>query len=226
MNYLGIYLNNILQNQIKKTMCAIKTVEDLFLDDSTNVYHFFPWEYKDSILENGLLCSNDGCNKKGEKKGIYVIWKNDERILSAIAETQASVRKDGSIVDKLGLCTINLKQYGISPQDIAPDLNGGENPDINSFCCKIVRDIVNIKEQDITEWSGGNADTYGIVFYNLKDYNIAHKPKDYDYMLNFGMPNIQWKNYDENTFFTKIFRKIWLFIKSLYIRNRNNSQAN
>lgn len=177
-------------------MCKIKNVEDLFLKDTTNVYHFFPSNMKDNILRNGLLCSKDRCSKSSERKGIYVIWYDDERVKSAIAETQVSALFNGTIANELSLFTINLKKYGILAADIAPDLNGAGVPDINSFCCKIIKDITNIDHNDITKWEGGNSDTYGITYYNLEGYNIAHKPLDFDsFVENKIYAPIVWKEY-------------------------------
>lgn len=191
------HLKNIFANLFNQTaMDKICSVEDLFKDDSKCVYHFFPLEDKESILRNGLLCECNMRSKRGEKKGTYVVWSDDERVKSAIAETQASVRSNHTIVKKLCLLTINLKKYGITVEDIAPDLNGGGRPDLNSFCCKIVKDIKSVDENDITEWNGGNSDTYGIEFYNLEGYNIAHKPQDFDNNVANGIyTQLIWKSY-------------------------------
>ena len=181
----------------KTTMNKITNVEDLFLEEDTTFFHFFPMEKKDSILRDGLLCSKDESSKSSEHKGIYAVWYNDERVISAIADSQACVQYNGSIVSKLCLLKINLKHYNIIAKDIAPDLNGGGKPDINSFCCKIMHDIYNIREGDIVEWNGGNSDTYGIAYYNLDGYNIKYKPSDYDENVRLGLlPKIQWKSYD------------------------------
>lgn len=178
-------------------MNNIKNVEDLFHNKDSTVYHFFPVENKESILKEGLLCSLDESSKASEHKGIYVIWYDDDHVISAIAETQACVRRYSHRVSKLCLLKINLKHYGITAKDIAPDLNGGGKPDINSFCCKIIHDIKDIRETDITEWEGGNSDTYGINYYNLKGYNVAYKPADFDQNVELGLsPAIQWKEYD------------------------------
>lgn len=173
-----------------------KTVEDLFADGEKMVYHYFPLSKKDSILKDGLLCSKNTSLKSGEKKGIYVVWSDDIRVRNAIVETQASVDSKEIPVGELCQLTINLKKYDISAKDIAPDLNGGSECDINSFCCKIVKDIPNIDPNDITDWKGGNSDTYGVEFYNLEGYNIDHKPSNYEIGVTNGWYQVRsWKEY-------------------------------
>ena len=185
------------QDKIKKVMNNAQKVDDLFADNNVCVYHFFHENDMESILNHGLLCSKDKCSKATEQKGIYVVWYNDKRVLSTIAETQACAKSDGSVVNDLYLLSINLKHYGISAKDIAPDLNGGGKPDVNSFCCKIMRDIKNIRESDISKWEGGVSDTFGIEFYDLEGYNIEYKPKDFDSLVSYGIyHNIEWKKYE------------------------------
>lgn len=180
----------------KESNMEMKTVGDLFADGEKVVYHYFPASEKESILKNGLLCSKDSCTKNGMKKGIYVVWSDDIRVRNAIVESQVSVDASFKPVGKICQLAINLQKYGITAKDIAPDLNGGSECDINSFCCKIVKDISNIEISDISDWGGGSSDTYGVEFYNLAGYNIEHKPKDYDYLSSLGIyPEISWKEY-------------------------------
>lgn len=174
----------------------IKTVEDLFADGEKVVYHYFPASKKESILKDGLLCSKDGSSKFAERKGIFVVWNDDLRVRNAIAWEQTCVDSKSRPVKELCQIAINLKKYGITAKDIAPDLNGGAECDLNSFCCKIIKDIPNIDSSDISDFGRGNADTFGVRFYNLEGYNIAHKPMDYDYLASIDVyPHISWKEY-------------------------------
>lgn len=75
-----------------------KTVEEMCADSEKAVYHFFPASRKDDILRDGLLCAKDSCSKSGEKKGIYVVWRDNTHVQAAIAEAQASVDKYGNPV--------------------------------------------------------------------------------------------------------------------------------
>lgn len=175
----------------------IKTVEDLFADGEKVVYHYFPASIKETILKEGLRCAKDQCAKNGMKKGIYVVWSDDIRVRNAIVESQVSVDASFKPVGKICQLAINLQKYGITAKDIAPDLNGGAECDINSFCCKIVKDIPHIDPSDISNWEGGSADTYGVEFYNLEGYNIDYMPKDYENgVANGWYPKIVWKKYE------------------------------
>ena len=181
---------------IAKKAQRIQTVEDLFADGNKVVYHYFPASEKDSILREGLLCSKSKSSRNSEKQGIYVVWSDDIRVRNAIVETQVRVDFFGNPVAEICQLSINLKKYGITVQDIAPDLNGEPKCDINSFSCKIMKDISNIEPADISDWEGGSADTYGIEFYNLEGYNIDYKPTDYESGLANGWyPDIIWKEY-------------------------------
>lgn len=173
-----------------------KTVEDLFADSEKVVYHYFPASKKESILKNGLLCSMNSSFKSGEKKGIYVVWSDDLCVRNAIAQTQCGADSKGNLVGPLCQLAINLKKYGITAKDIAPDLNGLSECDINSFCCKIIKDIPDIAPVDIIDWRDGSADTYGIEFYNLDGYNIDHIPTDYEFGVAVGYyQKRSWKDY-------------------------------
>ena len=183
-------------------MQNIKSVEDLF-SYNLNVYHIFPTSKMDDILKDGLLCSKSGCSKLSEKKGTYVVWYNDRRVLSDVAEAKVSVLADGSPAGPLSLLTINLKKYGLSPKDIAPDFNDNGEVSVHSFYCKIVRDIFNIDPSDIQPFVNGGFDLYGMEFYDLVDYDICNKPKDYDFVRQYyseypSYRDIVWKDYSFN----------------------------
>lgn len=151
-----------------------KTVEEMCADSEKAVYHFFPAYLKEKILQEGLLVSMNLRWKAGEKKGIYVVWSDDERIQTYIAQNQAGVNGE--------ICRVkmNLKKYEITAKDIAPDLNGDEDCDPNSYCCKIVKDIKHIHPEDIEVWDKKNGDLFGVEYYNLDGYNIEHKPVNYE----------------------------------------------
>lgn len=191
--FRGLPKRIVIANREKR----LQTVEDLLSDGEKVVYHYFPVSLKESILEEGLLCSKDSCTKNGMKKGIYVVWSDDIRVRNAIVESQVSVDSKGNPVGKICQLAINLQKYGITAKDIAPDLNGGAECDINSFCCKIVKDIPHIDPSDISNWEGGSADTYGVEFYNLEGYNIDYMPKDYENgVANGWYPKIVSKKYE------------------------------
>ena len=92
-----------------------------------------------------------------------------------------------------------MSKYLIKPEDISPDWNGnGGEPDINSFCFVITKDILDIDPNDITPFVPGSTDLYGISFFDLKGYNIKHKPVNYEELLEYGIfREIEWLEYGE-----------------------------
>ena len=184
----------------------------LTTDDITNVQDFFSLKdsclfrivpnYKvDYILKNGLLVRDGHCFKKGTKQGVYVIWQDDLRIQSSILETQVA----GDDYSNLNLKTdysiikLDVSKYQIKPEDISPDWNGnGDEPDINSFSFVITKDIKDIDPNDITPFNPGSSDLYGISFFDLKGYNIEHKPEYYEELQELGVyREIEWVDYGE-----------------------------
>lgn len=179
----------------------IKTVQDFFSSKDSCLFRIVPNNKVSYILENGLLVQDGRCFKKGTKHGIYVIWQDDKRIKSSILETQVSgddyfnlnLKTDYSIIK------LDVSKYQIKPEDISPDWNGnGPDPDINSFSFVITRDILNIDPEDIKQFVPESSDLYGISFFDLKGYNIEHKPENYEELLELGIyREIEWVEYGQ-----------------------------
>ena len=139
------------------------------------------------------------CFKKGTKQGVYVIWQDDLRIQSSILETQVAGDDYSNLNLKTDYSIIKLdaSKYQIKPEDISPDWNGnGDEPDINSFSFVITKDIKDIDPNDITPFNPGSSDLYGISFFDLKGYNIEHKPEYYEELQELGVyREIEWVDY-------------------------------
>lgn len=149
------------------------TVTEFFQNPDSRLYHITLASNKESILKNGLLCCKQQSPDFAGKLGIYVSRSSDIRILSSIARSQKGY--DDSI--PLIIITINPQKHHVSARDLAPDLH----TDVDSRACsKIIKDILNIDESDISEFKIGNADVNGMKILDLKEYNVALKPEKPD----------------------------------------------
>lgn len=158
----------------------INTVKDFFNQDDPIVYHFV---HSSRVVKNqalNLRISECVTRNYDRIRGIFTIWRDDPQILSSVYSSQlcgsASI---GEKADDFFLATIHLKDHNITANDVMPDLNGGTDMEYSSNLV-ILKDILGIPYENISKFTVDNADILGITFKELKDYNIKHKPTDYD----------------------------------------------
>lgn len=181
------------------TSDEIKSVQDFFSMKDSCLFRIIPNKTVNYILKNGLLVRNGNYFMDGTKHGIYVIWQDDIRIKSSILETQVAGDdyRDLNLKTDYSIIKLDVSKYQIKPEDISPDWNGnGGEPDLNSFSFVITIDILDIDPKDITPFVPGSSDLYGITFFDLKGYNIEHKPVNYERQLESGIfREIEWLDY-------------------------------